>query len=82
MKLKVVWVSTKQKDSRYSALAVSETEPIPGIIQKESAFIRGKKKFVMGQEIAIPEGMSCVVDGDEWKFEALVYGGHVLDVSE
>ena len=71
-KLTIVWVSKKQKDSLYSALAVTITEPVPGIVQKVSGFVRGKKKFVMDAVIEVPKGMTVTLIGDDWVFEAEV----------
>jgi len=66
--LKIVWISAEQKDGRFSALAVHESEPLPGIIQTEKAFVRGTKEFVLGSTIEIPKSMTLMVSDNEWKF--------------
>ena len=69
MKLKVVWISAKQKDDRYSALVTNESEPIPGIIQQDKGFVRGSKKFKLNSVIDVPSNMIAVVEDNEWKFK-------------
>lgn len=71
-KIKAVWVSEKQKDGKYSALATHDYE-IGGYDQQDKGFIRRKKPFKTNEDLVAPEGyvwaLQCDDNGDNWRLE-------------
>ena len=71
--LKIVWISDKQQDNNYSAIAVRQTEPMPHIIQEDRAFVRGDKVFKLGDTVDVPDDMIANREvtqrgSHDWKF--------------
>ena len=68
--IKAVWVSEKQKDGHYSALAVHDYT-IGGYDQQDTGFIRRAKSFKANEALVAPEGyawlLECTDSGDNWK---------------
>ena len=68
MKLKVVWISSKQKDGRYSALALHEEVIFDGIINQQKGFVRRAKVFKLGETMVVPDDYTAEVVDQDWVF--------------
>ena len=68
MKLKVVWISAKQKDGYYSALALHEEVIFGGLINQSKGFTRRSNSFKLGEVITVPDEYTAKVIGKDWVF--------------